>query len=326
MLNSKEHFSECNLAPPDYYGAILDPSNDSIRFSYGQTYDEDTIRDMDDAAIHALADENVRDMLNNVDNDTFYYSQYGKGFTADWNPLENADSPYNKILGANMDRKNWVRLVQDKARTEGGVAAKELARKAILLKEVVRLKAIRRIARENQKSHKLLEAESHNPDILLPLNTWFKADAGARDIFGKKSCNCPSELHTSKIKYSAYSENPDDVWENEYEKQYEDDPHEGAKRRIREMDEEAEKRAKAEDAKHATPTTFAEIDNTQYDDPLHGEEAYAKFLAELKEKAEDGDEEAQQAYFDETGETIETKESKDDDDDEVEGFCTWSFY
>lgn len=331
VLRKKEHFSECNLAPPDYYGAILDPSNDAIRVNYGQTYDEKVIKDMNDAALHALAEENVRDMLDNVDEDTVYNSQYGPNFMGAWDPLENPDSPYTQILGADMNDKKWIELVKEKSETESGESAKELARRAILLKEVVRLKSIRRIAKENEKSRRLLEAEAHNPDIILPLDTWFKADQGAKDIFGKKSCDCPAELNTQKIMYSKYSENPEDVWENEFQQQYDAAPDTDAKQKIQRIDELTAQKRKEENQKHATPTTFAPIDDQAYDDPLFGEDAKAKYLQELREKAEGGDEEAQQNYFIETGEKVETVEKEEDDEKEEfadlkRGCSTWSFY
>ena len=145
ILDDKEHFSACNLAAPNYYGAILDPSNDEVRFSYGQTYDEDTIRGMSDEEIDALAKENVNQMLKNMDPETLYYSQYGTGYLTDFDETVDLDyiSPEQMQLleeEAQGDRQKLKELIQqfkDDKLNEGDTSARKLAKTSLVEKEKI---------------------------------------------------------------------------------------------------------------------------------------------------------------------------------------------
>jgi len=80
----------------------------------------------------------------------------------------------------------------------------EEEKQKLLEKEIQYLTDQRYVQGNIYKSESLLEHEYKNPYNILPLDLWFRPEAGAKDLIGGKSCDCPVELRLDSLNYSKY--------------------------------------------------------------------------------------------------------------------------
>ena len=221
---------------------LQDPDSIQQREQIRELVDQDEILQMDNSAIQEQARKNVDDLLWQqvsvpTKKDDIVITKEDKiALQEEYRKIHNAEIP-DEELEKKMDELKKIRdeynddpahllitdedieKIQDQykeAHNGQSISLYDLQEamselkndryNKLLFEEEEKLKTKRYMSAQELISANLLKNETKNPYNILPMDMWFKAEAGAKDIFRNKPCMCPAELNLGGgMAYATYA-------------------------------------------------------------------------------------------------------------------------